>query len=188
MVAPVLKALGALVVGAPAALVLGLTARSLRKQEDAAVPVIPAKESPLSVTVYSNYLDKKTHELLSPKSLKKGFVAYDVRVDNRTGQAVRGVHLELLDGDDDVVGEVRLGEIEAHGHTVFAAKKSWNRAFEKHRITETGAPRVVLTWKTPEGRRRAVVAPSPLRVLGETPSEIRRRRRERAPITARVMS
>jgi hypothetical protein len=188
MVAPVLKALGALVVGTPVALVLGLTARSLRKQEDAAVPVIPAQAAPLSVSVYSNYLDKKTHELLSPKSMKKGYVAYDVRVDNRTDQPVRGVRLELLDSDDDIVGEVRLGEVEARGHTVFAAKKAWNRTFEKHRITEVGAPRAVLTWKSPEGRRRAVVALSPLRVLGETPSEIRRRRRERAPITARVMS
>ncbi|BDZ51981.1 hypothetical protein GCM10025867_42220 [Frondihabitans sucicola] len=188
MVAPLIKAFGALVVGTPVALALGLTARSLRKQEDAAVPVLAGQESPLVVTVFSNYLDKKTHEHLAPTSFKKGYVVYDVRVENRTDHVVKGVHVELLAGSDDVSGHVRLGDVPPRGHSVFAAKKPWNQAFEHYRSSETDAPRAILTWKTAVGRRRVILPLAIRRVLGETPSDIRRRRREKAPVVARVMS
>jgi hypothetical protein len=188
MVAPLIKALGAVVVGTPVAVVLGLTARSLRKQEDAAVPVVDDTASPLVVTVFSNYLDKKTHDYLAPKSFKKGYVVYDIRVENRTDEVVKGVHVELLAGADDVSGHVRLGDIPARGHSVFTAKKSWNEAFEHYRSTEVDEPGVILTWKTAAGRRRVIVPAAIRRVLGESPSEVRRRRRAKAPVVARVMS
>jgi hypothetical protein len=188
MVAPLIKALGAIVVGTPVAVALGLTARSLRKQEDAAVPVLGGQESPLVVSVFSNYLDKRTHEYLAPTSFKKGYVVYDVRVENRTDQVVKGVHVELIAGADDVSGHVRLGDIPPRGHSVFAAKKPWNQAFEHFRSTETDETRAVLTWKAAVGRRRVVLPIAIRRVLGDTPSDIRRRRREKAPVVARVMS
>lgn len=188
MVASFVKALGAVVVGTPVAVVLGLTARSLRKQEDALVPVVTGDRAPLVVNVFSNYLDKHTHEHLSPKSFKNGYVVYDVRVENRTDRVVKGVHVELLSGDDDVSGHVRLGDVPPRGHSVFAAKRSWNAALEHHRTTEKDAPRTVLTWKTAEGRRRAILPVAVRRVLGETPGEVRRQRREKAPVVARVMS
>lgn len=187
MVAPLLKAIGAVVVGTPLAITLGLTARSLKKQEDAAVPVVAPGDSPLVVTVFSNWLDAKTHEHLSPTSFKKGYAAYDVRVENRTGSSVKGVHVELLDLDGDVLGTVRLGDVEQHGHSVFAAKKAWNRALERIRVAEE-APRAVLTWRTSEGRRRAIPSLVMRRVLGPTPSELRRGRREKSPVVNHVMS
>lgn len=188
MVAPLIKAIGAFVVGTPVAVVLGLTARSLRKQEDAAVPVVHDDESPLVVSVFSSYLDKKTHEYLAPTSFKKGYVVYDVKVENRTDRPVKGVHVELVSGADDVSGHVRLGDVPARGQSVFAPKKSWNRAFEHFRSTEVDVPRVVVTWKTPAGRNRVYLPVTIRRVLGDAPSEIRRRRREKAPVVARVMS
>lgn len=189
MVSPILKALGAVVVGTPVAVVLGLTARSIRKQEDASVPVVREHDAPLVVTVFSNYLDKRTHEHLPPTSFKKGYVAYDVRVENRTGQQVKGIHVELLDIDGDVVGTVRVGEIEAHGHTVISAKRAWNSALERARSHPDGQPpRLVLTWRTSAGRRRVVVRPALRRVLGPTPSSRRQSARQRPPVLAQVMS
>lgn len=188
MVAPLIKALGALVVGTPVAVALGLTARSLRKQEDASVPVIGGQESPLVVSVFSNYLDKRTHEYLAPTSFKKGYVVYDIRVENRTDHVVKGVHVELISGTEDVSGHVRLGDVAPRGTSVFSAKKPWNAAFEHYRSTETDEPRVVLTWKSTVGRRRVISPVTIRRVLGETPSEQRRRRRAKAPVVARVMS
>lgn len=189
MVSPILKALGAVVVGTPVAVALGLTARSIRKQEDAQVPVIREQESPLAVTVFSRYLDRRTHETLPPTSFKKGYVAYDVRVENHAGQAVRGVHVELLDRDGDVVATVRVGEIEAHGHAVIAAKRPWNSALETARSHPDGQPpRIVLTWRTAVGRRRVIVTPALRRVLGPTPSSLRQQARQKPPVLAQVMS
>jgi hypothetical protein len=187
MVAPIVKALGAVVVGVPAAVVLGLTARSLRKREDAAVPVIPVDDAPVVLDVFMTYLDKRNHELLSPKSLKRGYVAYDFRLENRTSVAVKGLHVELLDGDD-VVGGIHLPDLPARGSTVFSPKKSWHGALESNRGARAGTARAVLTWRGPEGRRRAVVDLEPRRAVGQDPSIVRRRRRERAPIVGRVMS
>lgn len=189
MVSPIVKALGAVVIGAPVAVVLGLTARSIRKQDDATVPVVRMQESPLRVAVFSNYLDRHTHEHLAPTSFKRGYVAYDIRVENAGSEAVTGVRVELLDAGGEVVGTLRLGELEAHGHSVFAVKRSWNNALEAHRATSTPtAPTLVLTWRTPAGRRRAITSPSVRRVLGSTPSSVRQSRRERPPVLAPVMS
>lgn len=187
MVAPLFKAIGAVLVGTPLAVTLGLTARSIAKQEDAAVPVVDPAVAPLIVTVFSNWLDVKTHQHLAPTSLKKGYAAYDVRVENRTGSPVKGVHVELIDPDDDVLGTVRLGEVDAHGHSVFAAKRSWNRTLERIRQSES-TPRAVVTWKAGVGRQRVIAPVFVRRVLGPTPSELRRARREKAPVTAQVMS
>ncbi|AMM22015.1 hypothetical protein AX769_20020 [Frondihabitans sp. PAMC 28766] len=189
MVSPIIKTLGAVVVGTPVAVVLGLTARSIRKQEDASVPVVRTQEAPLSVTVYSNYLDKRTHEHLPPTSFKKGYVAYDVHIENHSAEPVKGVHVELLDIDGDVVGTHRLGEVEAYGQTVFSTKRSWTSALEASRSRAVPvAPRTVLTWRTPLGRRRTIVSPAVRRVLGPTPSSVRQSRRRRPPVLAQVMS
>lgn len=188
MVAPLLKAVGALVVGTPVAVVLGLTARSIRKQEDAEVPVVRTVDSPLTVGLFSNYLDKRTHELLDPKSFKKGYVVYDARVQNRTAQTVRGAHVELVGADGLVIGAVRLGDVPPRGHSVFAVKKAWNRALEEARVSGAPAPTTAVTWKAPFGRRRAVSSVNVRRVLGESSGEVRRRRRAKAPVISRVMS
>lgn len=188
MVAPLIKALGAVVVGAPVAVVLGLTARSIKKQEDASVPVVQKSDSPLRVSLFTSYLDKHTHEDLSPKSFKKGYVAYDFRVENPTGHAVHGVHVELLDADGFAVGSVRLGEIEAHGRTVFRAKKSWTASLEAERVREASDPHVVLTWRSAQGRRRAIVPLRPRRALGEKPGLAKARQRARPEVLHPVMS
>lgn len=188
MVASFVKALGAVVVGTPVAVVLGLTARSIKKQEDASVPVIEAAASPLVVTVFSNWLDKRTHAHLAPTSFKPGYAAYDLRVENRTRESVKGAHVELVERDGTVVGTARLGEVEAGGHSVFAAKKAWNRALEADRVTEADNLRAVVTWRAAGGRQRAVLPLPMRRVLGEKPSEIRARRREKPLVTSRVMS
>ncbi|GAA4265703.1 hypothetical protein [Frondihabitans peucedani] len=188
MVAPILKALGAVVVGTPVAVLLGLTARSIRKQEDAAVPVVVDDESPVAVTVFSSYLDKRTHEHLNPTSFKKGYVVYDIRVENRTERPVRGLRVELTAGLDDVSGHVRLADLPPRGHAVIAARRSWNAALDRYRSLEVDVPRAVLTWKTPGGRRRAMLPLSIQRVLGDSPSEQRRKKRQKAPVVARVMS
>ncbi|ARC57755.1 hypothetical protein AS850_11795 [Frondihabitans sp. 762G35] len=187
MVAPIVKALGAVVVGVPAAVVLGLTARSLRKREDAAVPVVPVDDAPVSLDVFMTYLDKRNHEMLSPKSLKRGYVAYDFRLENRTSTAIKGLHVELLDGDD-FVGEMKLPDLPARGSTVFSPKKSWHAVLESHRAARVGGARAVLTWRGAEGRRRAVVDLEPRRAVGQNPGVARRRRREKAPVVGRVMS
>ncbi|GAA4681736.1 hypothetical protein [Frondihabitans cladoniiphilus] len=188
MVAPFVKALGALVVGAPVAAVLGLTARSLKKQEDAAVPVVSSGDSPLRVEVFSTYRDKRTHEVLSPSSFKKGYVSYDFRLQNTSARAVRGVVIELEDAQGDVVGHVRVGEVAPHAFHVFAAKKPWTRALEEHRVALSAAPAAVLTWRSAVGRRRAVAPVSPVRALGESPREVKRRSREKAPVRASIMA
>ncbi len=189
MVSSILKALGAVVVGTPVAALLGLTARSIRKQEDAQVPVIRSQEAPLTVTIFTSWLDRRTHEHLAPTSFKKGYVSYDVRVENRSGQAVRGVHVELLDTDGDVVSVVRLGEIAPRSSSAFTAKRSWVSAFEAHRTAavSTVAP-IVLTWKSSVGRRRVVLAPAHRRVLGPSAGSVRRGRRSKPPVTAQVLS
>lgn len=189
MVSPILKALGAVVVGTPVAVALGLTARSIRKQEDAAVPMLREQESPLAVTVFGSYLDRRTHEPLPPTSFKRGYVAYDIRLENRTGRLVKGVHLELLDVGGDVVGSVRVGEVEAHGHEVVTAKRAWNAALEVARAhPDARPPRLVLTWRTSAGRRRSIVTPAVRRVLGPTPGLLRQQARQRPPVLAQVMS
>jgi hypothetical protein len=188
MVAPLIKALGAVVVGTPVAVVLGLTARSIKKQEDASVPVVRKTDSPLRVALYTSYLDKHTHEYLSPKSLKKGYVAYDFLVDNPTGHAVNGVHVELLDTEGYAISGTRLGEVEAHGRAIFRAKKSWKNALEHQRVAESGDPRVVLTWRSTVGRRRAIVPLRAIRALGEKPGIAKARKRARPEVLHPVMS
>ncbi|RKR76693.1 hypothetical protein [Frondihabitans australicus] len=187
MVSPILKTLGAVVVGTPVAVVLGLTARSIRKQEDAQVPVIRSVESPLAVTVFRSWLDRRTHEHLAATSFKKGYVSYGVRVENHSAHDVRGIHVELLDTAGDVVSSVRVGEIDAHASTVVPVKRAWTNAFEAHRAAES-VPPVVLTWRSASGRRRVVLAPSLRRDLGVTPSSIRQGRRERPTVDSPVMS
>jgi hypothetical protein len=188
MVAPLIKALGAVVVGTPVAVVLGLTARSIRKQEDASVPVIRKDDAPLRVTLFSSYLDKRSHEYLSPKSMKKGYVAYDFVIVNPTRKSVHGIHVELLDADGVPISTVRLGEVEAHGRAVIRAKKSWASALQAQRALDEAAPRVVLTWRSAAGRRRAIVPVRPVRALGENPGIARARRRSRPEVLQPVMS
>lgn len=188
MVASFVKAVGAIVVGAPVAVLLGLTARSVAKQEDAAVPVVVASESPIVITVFSNWLDKRSHEHLAPTSFKPGYSAYDLRVENRSGQSVRGVRVELVETDGSVIGATKIGEVAAKGSSVFTANKPWKRALDADRSQPTPTLRAVVTWRGPSGRLRAALPLPMRRVLGEKPADIRRRHREKAIITGHVMS
>lgn len=188
MVAPLVKALGALVVGAPVAALLGLTARSIKKQEDASVPVVADTSSPVRLEVFSSYRDKRSDEVLSPKSFKKGYVAYDFRVENATAKTVRGVVVEVVDDHGDVLGHVKVGDVAPHAHSIFRAKKSWGQAFEHERVGLASRPALVITWRTSAGRRRAVTRVSPVRSLGVAPGTIRERGREKPPVTSAIMA
>lgn len=188
MVASFVKAIGAVVVGTPVAVLLGLTARSVAKQEDAAVPVVVAAESPIVITVFSNWLDRRTHEHLAPTSFKPGYSAYDLRIENRSPRPVKGVRVELVETDGTVIGTAKIGEVAANGSSVITAKKAWKRAFDIDRSQPTPTLRAVVTWRGAESRLRAALPLPMRRVLGEKPAEIRRQQREKAVITGHVMS
>jgi len=191
MVSPLVKIVGAVVAALPVALTLGLVDRTVKRREDALVPVVTRQDAPLRVTVYSKYLDKRTHELLDPKSIKKGYVAYEIRVDNRDAQTVRGIDLRLEGADDERFGHISVGDIAPHGHALVQAKKSWTHQLELDRtgaLEAIGSPIALLTWKVGAGRRRTRAAVTATRLLPEARRDEAARRRLRPPVTAQVMS
>jgi hypothetical protein len=191
MVSPLVKIAGAVVAALPVALTLGLVDRTVKRREDALVPVVEKQQSPLRVTVYAKYLDRRTHELLDPKSMKRGYVDYDIRVDNRGDRTVRGIDVRIEGADEERFGHVSVGDIAPHGFAMVKVKKSWNKQLELHRVGalgSLGSPVALVTWKAGVGRQRTRASVDATRLLPENGREAARRRRARPPVTAQVMS